>query len=624
MGYRSDSIAISRDMGPLRLRRRKEILVPIGKFALSLCAWPSFGERSRGNTMRGNRTESLWERKTPRGTLIAKTKSQKGTSRRFSEVLSETLWEKNFPRGDSRFCDSISVTEGHPAEPRAPKLAPQNFFLIDFKPWNLTTPPSWNAIVSCWLASSIVLQTVFILVLLNKKRTNSSQLSFQEFEQRMKKGCPDVWHVRRARRLGDETTFSSTPSWVAPQSACHKKRPKMRPQDARHRTRQDARPKTRPKARPKARPKIRHLQKISAPQSAPQNDWCFYRSVWAFGAHFGPLLGENFWGTACGTLILHGLQPGTQCRSKRLFCACALSSAAQHMHVQVRRNNGLLERLAPTYPTLQSNTNRNLAICDYTRKDTTEPHTRDTTRASPPLTGEIRNQGVGKHHLTTISESYDGLPWHWRLAHCRNCVSALEPGHTFWGLQDIFSRYQSTSLSTLPGRAIFLVTTSRRLLFVNAWLMPQQKGGCTILKRRDRQSGHGRTHVAVKFGPPHPPQNIDSVDFSFLCIFQRRSGKIILTTPHPPYLQKICPQNTTCNGGLYGIKGGSSQGISTENMTYGPQNMAYEPYEPFLLGVGVVFNVLRAGQHFFGLLAPQQSLVDLGWWGAGVRNWQWT
>ena len=82
------------------------------------------------------------------------------------------------------------------------------------------------------------------------------------------------------------------------------------------------------------------------------------------------------------------------------------------MHVQVRRSNGLLERLAPTYPTLQSNTNRNLAICDYTRKDTTEPHTRDTTRSSPPLTGEIRNQGVGKHHLTTISESYDGLPWH--------------------------------------------------------------------------------------------------------------------------------------------------------------------------------------------------------------------
>ena len=82
------------------------------------------------------------------------------------------------------------------------------------------------------------------------------------------------------------------------------------------------------------------------------------------------------------------------------------------MHVQVRRNNRLLERLAPTYPTLQSNTNRKLAICDYTRKDTTEPHTRDTTRASPPLTGEIRNQGVGKHHHTTISESYDGLPWH--------------------------------------------------------------------------------------------------------------------------------------------------------------------------------------------------------------------
>ena len=40
-----------------------------------------------------------------------------------------------------------------------------------------------------------------------------------------------------------------------------------------------------------------------------------------------------------------------------------------------------------------------------------------------------------------------------------------------------------------------------------------------------------------------------------------------------------------------------NQGISTENMAYGPKNMAYDPppfmpYEPFLLGVGVVFNLL--------------------------------
>ena len=41
-----------------------------------------------------------------------------------------------------------------------------------------------------------------------------------------------------------------------------------------------------------------------------------------------------------------------------------------------------------------------------------------------------------------------------------------------------------------------------------------------------------------------------------------------------------------------------NQGISTENMAYGPRNMAYEPppfmpFEPFLLGVGVVFNFLK-------------------------------
>ena len=40
--------------------------------------------------------------------------------------------------------------------------------------------------------------------------------------------------------------------------------------------------------------------------------------------------------------------------------------------------------------------------------------------------------------------------------------------------------------------------------------------------------------------------------------------------PHPPYLQKICHQNMPYNGGPYGIKIGENQGISTENMAYGP------------------------------------------------------
>ena len=52
------------------------------------------------------------------------------------------------------------------------------------------------------------------------------------------------------------------------------------------------------------------------------------------------------------------------------------------------------------------------------------------------------------------------------------------------------------------------------------------------------------------------------------------------------------------NGGPYGAKVGWIQGISTENMAYGPQNMAYKPppfmpYEPFLLGVGVICNLLN-------------------------------
>ena len=66
--------------------------------------------------------------------------------------------------------------------------------------------------------------------------------------------------------------------------------------------------------------------------------------------------------------------------------------------------------------------------------------------------------------------------------------------------------------------------------------------------------------------------------------------------PHPRYLQKVCPQNMPYNGGPYGIHVGQNQGISTEIMAYGPKNMAYEhpfmPYEPFLWGMGVVFDLL--------------------------------
>ena len=63
------------------------------------------------------------------------------------------------------------------------------------------------------------------------------------------------------------------------------------------------------------------------------------------------------------------------------------------------------------------------------------------------------------------------------------------------------------------------------------------------------------------------------------------------------YLEKICPKNMPYNGGPYGIKVGQDQGISTGNTAHGPKNMAYKPpfyaFEPFLLGVGVVFNLLR-------------------------------
>ena len=70
--------------------------------------------------------------------------------------------------------------------------------------------------------------------------------------------------------------------------------------------------------------------------------------------------------------------------------------------------------------------------------------------------------------------------------------------------------------------------------------------------------------------------------------------------PHPPYLQKICPQNMPYNGGLYGVKVGQNQGVSTEMWHTHPKTVAHEPpppfmpYEPsFYMGVGVVVNLLK-------------------------------
>ena len=52
--------------------------------------------------------------------------------------------------------------------------------------------------------------------------------------------------------------------------------------------------------------------------------------------------------------------------------------------------------------------------------------------------------------------------------------------------------------------------------------------------------------------------------------------KIILTTPTPPICKKDAPK--ICHTmGVYGIKVGKNQGLSTENMAYGPKNMAYDP-----------------------------------------------
>ena len=67
--------------------------------------------------------------------------------------------------------------------------------------------------------------------------------------------------------------------------------------------------------------------------------------------------------------------------------------------------------------------------------------------------------------------------------------------------------------------------------------------------------------------------------------------------PHPLYLQKICPQNMPYNGGSvwHESRLNSSDfyrkyGIRTPK--YGIRTPPFMPYEPFLLGVGVVFNLL--------------------------------
>ena len=69
--------------------------------------------------------------------------------------------------------------------------------------------------------------------------------------------------------------------------------------------------------------------------------------------------------------------------------------------------------------------------------------------------------------------------------------------------------------------------------------------------------------------------------------------KTILTTPIP----HICKKHPY-NGVPYGIKVPQNQGIATENMARGPKNGIrtpfFTPYEPFLLGVSVVFDWLTA------------------------------
>ena len=69
--------------------------------------------------------------------------------------------------------------------------------------------------------------------------------------------------------------------------------------------------------------------------------------------------------------------------------------------------------------------------------------------------------------------------------------------------------------------------------------------------------------------------------------------------PHPPYLQKMCPQNMPYKRGSVWHKSRlNSRDFYRKYGIRTPQDMAYEPpplfvpYEPFLLGVGVVFNLL--------------------------------
>ena len=66
-----------------------------------------FGEKLNGRSDEGQQVRdslrgkpsSESPRKPPRGTLAIKTKPQKGTSQRFSEVFSETLSEEDLPLG---------------------------------------------------------------------------------------------------------------------------------------------------------------------------------------------------------------------------------------------------------------------------------------------------------------------------------------------------------------------------------------------------------------------------------------------------------------------------------------------------------------------------------------------
>ena len=175
---------------------------------------------------------------------------------------------------------------------------------------------------------------------------------------------------------------------------------------------------------------------------------------------------------------------------------------------------------------------------------------------------EFSNFGAWNLAKIALSAEFQGFSWKFRPL--ENIFRTLENGHSI--------RHQSIPPLS-AGRVVELHKPAN----------PAAKGVVILIPVCKNETIKGKRSFSCQFGAP-------------TAWIGKLSLETILTTPTRQYLQNICPQNMPCKGAVWHKS--SLQSRDFYRMAYGPKNVAYEPpllmpYEPFFLGVVVVFNLLN-------------------------------